>query len=118
MEYMLLLYADGAAFDAIPPAQKQEAVAAYGAYTQALEKAGVLRASGRLRPTQTATSISNLKGKTEVLNGPFAETKEQLAGYYLIDTPDLDAALNWAGRCPTVNHGIVEVRPIWPREEY
>jgi hypothetical protein len=53
-------------------------------------------------------------GKTQVLDGPFADTKEQLGGYYLIDVPDLDAALTWAGRCPGVGHGIVELRAIWP----
>ena len=52
-------------------------------------------------------------GKTNVVNGPYADTKEQLAGYYMIDVPDLDAALSWAARCPGASHGIVEVRPIW-----
>jgi len=53
-------------------------------------------------------------GKTEVLNGPYADTKEQLGGFYLIDAPDLDAALSWAARCPGASSGTLEVRPIWP----
>jgi len=53
-------------------------------------------------------------GKSQVLNGPYADSKEQLGGYYLIDVPDLDAALSWAARCPAASHGVVEVRPIWP----
>jgi hypothetical protein len=53
-------------------------------------------------------------GKTRVLNGPYAEAKEQLGGYYLIDVPDLDAAISWAARCPGASHGTVEVRPVWP----
>ena len=61
-----------------------------------------------------ATTVRVANGKTEVLNGPYAETKEQLGGYFLIDVPDLDAAISWASRCPGASHGIVEVRPIWP----
>jgi hypothetical protein len=68
---------------------------------------------GRLQPTSTATTVKVANGKTQVLNGPYAETKEQLGGYFLIDVPDLDAALSWAARCPGSSHGTVEVRPIW-----
>ena len=53
-------------------------------------------------------------GKTNVVNGPYADTKEQLGGYFMIDVPDLDAALTWAARCPGASHGVVEVRPLWP----
>jgi hypothetical protein len=74
----------------------------------------VLRGGHRLRPADTATTIKVREGKTEVLNGPFIETREQLGGYYLIDVPDLDTALSWAARCPGASHGSVEVRPIWP----
>jgi len=86
---------------------------AYMAYTKALQDAKVLVASNRLRPTSAATTLRTVDGQTKVLDGPFAETKEQLGGYYLIDVPDLDAALNWAKRCPGVRHGSIEVRPIW-----
>ena len=88
--------------------------AAYAAYTEAMSKAGVLRGGDRLRPTAEATTVRVTNGKTEVLDGPYADTKEQLGGYYLIDVPDLDAALSWAARCPGASNGTMEVRPIWP----
>jgi len=114
MEYMLLIYTDPSQFEAMSPAQRGEGLAAYGAYTEALQKAGVLRGANRLRSAQAATTVRLKSGKTEVLNGPYAETREQLGGYFLIDAPDLDAALAWAARCPGAAHGIVEVRPVWP----
>jgi hypothetical protein len=118
MEYMLLIYSDNSQFQKLSPSQQSEGVAAYGAYTEALQKAGVLRGSNRLRPVDTATTVRLQSGKTEVLNGPYAETREQLGGYYMIDVPNLDAALSWAARCPGASHGIVEVRPVWPANEY
>lgn len=113
MQYLLTLYADESGWSAMTPEQQQQGVAAYGAYTEALKKAGVLAGSNRLRPSATATTLRTTNGKTQVLDGPFAESKEQLGGYYLIDVPDLDAAMTWAGRCPGVQHGVVEVRAIW-----
>ena len=114
MEYMLLIYSDPTGFERLGESQVKEALAAYGAYHEALEKAGVFRGTQRLRPPQTATTVRLQSGKSEVLNGPYAETREQLGGYFLIDVPDLDTALSWAARCPGASHGIVEVRPIWP----
>jgi hypothetical protein len=73
----------------------------------------VLVAGDRLRPVSMTTTVRTEGGKTQVLDGPYAETKEQLGGYYLIEAPDLDAALSWAKRCPGVMYGSVEVRPIW-----
>jgi len=113
MQYLLALYAEESQWQRMTPQQQQEGVAAYGAYTQALKSAGVLLSSNRLRPSATATTLRTADGKTQVLDGPYAESKEQLGGYYLIDVPDLDAAMSWAGRCPGVQHGIVEVRAIW-----
>jgi hypothetical protein len=78
-----------------------------------LRQAGVLRGGNRLRTADTATTVRVREGKTELLNGPYAETREQLGGYYLIDVPDLDAALAWAARCPGASHGAMEVRPVW-----
>jgi hypothetical protein len=78
-----------------------------------LQKAGVIRGGDRLQPTSTATTVKVTDGKTQVLNGPYAETKEQLGGYFMIDVPDLDTALSWAARCPGAAHGTVEVRPLW-----
>ena len=113
MQYLLMLYADDTQWEKMTPEQQLQGVAAYGAYTQALKEAGVLKGSNRLRPAATATRLSTPNGKTQVLDGPFVDTKEQLGGYYLIEVPDLDAALTWAGRCPGAHHGTVEVRAIW-----
>ena len=89
-------------------------MAAYGAYTQAMQEAGVCAAaSGCIRP-RPPRSCACKNGKTSVLNGPYAEVKEQLGGYYVIEAPDLDAAIGWAARCPGAEHGAIEVRPIWP----
>ena len=113
MEYFLMIHSDPAGWAALTPAQAAEGLAAYGAYSEALQKAGVLRGANRLRPADTATTVRINAGKTEVLNGPYIETREQLGGYYLIDVPHLDAALGWAARCPGASHGVVEVRPVW-----
>lgn len=113
MQYLLALYMDESGWGRMTPEQQQQGAAAYTAYTQALKSAGVLINSNRLQPSPTATTLRTTNGKTLVLDGPFAESKEQLAGYYLIEAPDLDAAMQWAGRCPAVQHGIVEVRAIW-----
>ena len=113
MKYMLMIYASEAEETKMKPADIQGLMQAYGAYTEALAKAGALKESDRLRPSTDATTVRVRGGKTEVLNGPYAETREQLGGYYLIDVPDLDAALSWAARCPGASHGTIEVRPIW-----
>ena len=113
MEYMLLIHADPKGFETLTETQAAQAMAAYGAYHEALNKAGILKNSNRLRGVETATTVRVREGKTEVLNGPFIETREQLGGYFLIDVKDLDAALGWAARCPGASHGAVEVRPVW-----
>ena len=112
MQYMLLAYADINVFLKMTPEEQKEGYGAYQAFTEALSKAGAYKASGRLQPTSAATTVRVANGKTQVLNGPYAETKEQLGGYFLIDVPDLDAALSWAARCPAATHGTVELRPI------
>ena len=113
MQYILLLHAREAGFAEMSPAEQQQGMASYMAYTEALTKAGALVGSNRLQPVATATTVRIADGKTQVLDGPYADSKEQLGGYYLIDVPDLDAALSWAARCPGAGHGIIEVRPIW-----
>ena len=118
MEYMLLIHADETKFAALPDAVRGQALAAYGAYTQALQQAGVSRNSARLRSASAATVVRVRDGKTEVQNGPFIETREELGGYYLIDVPNLDDAISWAARCPGASHGTIEVRPVWPMNEY
>ena len=114
MKYMLLIYVDEAQGAKVAKEVGIAQMSApYIAYTEALQKAGVILGGDRLQPTTTATTVKVSDGNTKVLNGPYAETKEQLAGYYMIDVPDLDAALTWAARCPGAAHGTVEVRPLW-----
>jgi hypothetical protein len=113
MQYMLLAYVEMGAFARLTPEEQSRGVAAYAAFTEAVKKAGAYLSSGRLQPTSAATTVKVANGKTQVLNGPYAETKEQLGGYFLIEAPDLDAALAWAARCPAASHGTVEVRPMW-----
>jgi hypothetical protein len=113
MNYMLLIYSDEAARQNTSEAEMGQMIAAYMAYSEAISKAGILVSADRLRPAAAATTVRVADGKTQVLNGPYAETKEQLGGYYLIDVPDLDAALSWAARCPGASYGTIEVRPIW-----
>ncbi len=113
MQFMLLAWASEGHFQKMPPAEAQAAIGAYSAFGEALRKENVLVSSNRLRPSGETTQVTLDKGKTHVLNGPYAETKEQLGGYFLIDVPDLDAAITWAARCPGASHGTVEVRPVW-----
>ncbi len=113
MKYLLLQYIDETAMLNLPREEAGRVHAAYMAYTEAMKKAGVLVANHGLRPTAEATTVRAPGGKRSVVDGPFAETKEQLGGYFLVDVPDLDAALSWAGRCPGAQHGAIEVRPVW-----
>src|SRR5215510_9857643 len=113
MQYLLALYVNEAQWPKMTKVEQEQGIAAYRAYTEALTKAGALKGSNRLAPTSSATTVRVHDGKPKVLDGPYAESKEQLGGYFLIDVPDLDAALSWASRCPGASHGVVEVRPIW-----
>jgi len=113
MQYLLMIYSKEGAWSKLTPAEQQQGMAAYSAFTEALKKSGAFAGSNRLQPASTATTVRIANGKSQVLDGPYADTKEQLGGYYLIDVADLDAALAWAARCPGASHGIVEVRPVW-----
>jgi hypothetical protein len=113
MQYLLLIYGNEAGMQSASKADMEQMMAAYGAYTQAMKTAGVMVGSNRLKPSGSASTVRIADGKTKVLDGPYAETKEQLGGYYLIEVPDLDTALSWAARCPGASHGSKEVRPIW-----
>jgi hypothetical protein len=109
-QYMLLIYGDPA--DG-PSADEQEGqMAKWHGYTAALEETGALVAGNALNPVETATTVRVRGGETVISDGPFAETKEILGGYYLIDVPDLDAALAWAAKMPNITYGSVEVRPV------
>ena len=113
MKYMFLIHSSEAAFKTASKADLEQTLAAYGAYTEAMKKAGVMVAGDRLQPVATATTVRVANGKSTVLDGPYAESKEQLGGFYIVDVPDLDAALSWAARCPGASHGAIEVRPLW-----
>ena len=114
MKYLLLQYANEKALMDLPKEEAGRMHGAYMAYIEAMKNAGVLLGNSRLRPTAEARTVRAPGGKQSVLNGPFAETKEQLGGYFLVEVPDLDAALSWAARCPAVQLGAaVEVRPVW-----
>jgi hypothetical protein len=113
MQYLLLIYSNEAAMTSATEADRGQMMAAYGAYTEAMVQAGILLGGNRLRPSSASTTVRTVEGKVQVLDGPYAETKEQLGGYYLIEAPDLDAALSWAERCPGATYGAIEVRPIW-----
>ena len=110
MKFALLLYED----DAERVVKTDEEVAVCLAYAAAMEKAGILIGGERLRPAGSAATVRIADGATRVLDGPYAEVKEQLGGFHLIDVPDLDTALAWARRCPSAQRGRVEVRAIWP----
>jgi len=118
MRYMLLIYADEAAMANVPAETTYQMSAAYGAYTEALKKSGVWLAGDRLKPSQATTRVRMSSGKTNVLDGPYADTKEQLAGFYMIEAADIDTAIEWAARCPAASVGTVELRPIWEMAEY
>ena len=112
MKYILMDYVKEAGWNELTKAEKEHWLGAYIAYIEAMKKAGVLRSSTGLQPASAARTVRTTKGKTQVLDGPYAETKEQLGGLRIIDVADLAAALSWAARCPTALHGVVEVRSI------
>ena len=112
MKYLLMDYVRESGWPELSRSEQQRWLGAYRAYLQAMTEAGVLASSQGLQPTATATTVRVAAGKPQVLDGPYADTKEQLGGFHLIDVPDLDAALAWAARSPTALHGVVEVRPV------
>jgi len=112
MKYLLLIYGNEKAAGTMTPDAMKQMHSAYGAYTAALRDSGTYVAGEALQPATTATSIRGAGTAAKVIDGPFAETREQLGGFYMINVPDLDAAIQWARRCPGTEHGTVEVRPV------
>jgi len=110
VKYLLLIYED----DADRVANMDERMPHCAAYQQAMQKAGIYVCGERLRGVGTATTVRVGDAGAHVVDGPYAEAKEQLGGFHIIDVPDLDTALAWAARCPSAARGSVEVRPIWP----
>src|SRR5205809_451666 len=115
-QYMLLLYATEVESEEL--AEREAEIPMWLELNRNLEEAGLLTAAGRLHPTTTATTVNAISGETELTDGPFAITKEVLAGYYLMDCADLDEALKQAARVPAARYGTVEVRPIMSAEEW
>ncbi len=112
MQFMLMDYVNESGWTELPREEQEQWLGAYGAYIEAMVQAGVLRSSTGLQPTTAATTVRFAGEKAQVLDGPYADTKEQLGGFHLIEVPDLDAAIAWAARSPTAQHGVVEVRPL------
>jgi hypothetical protein len=113
MQYMLLIHSEENGWSKLTKAEQEQGLAAYTAYGQALKAAGAYVSADRLQGSSATSTVQIRDGKTKVLNGPYAESKEQLGGYYMIEAKDLDAAIAWAAKCPGAHHGIVEVRPTW-----
>jgi hypothetical protein len=109
---MLMIYEE----DADRVAMMEERKPTCAAYADAMKKAGIYVTGDRLYGVSTGATVRVANGRTHVIDGPYAEAKEQLGGYHIIDVPDLDTALAWAARCPSASRGAVEVRPIWPFE--
>lgn len=109
MKYMFLIYDDEKNANTGSPAVMEE----YGKFSQLVNEKGVIRDGNRLRPTDTATTVRVSNGSTQTTDGPFAETKEQLGGYFILECKDLDEALAYAAKVPSAKYGAVEVRPVW-----
>ncbi|MCP3464371.1 MULTISPECIES: YciI family protein [unclassified Bradyrhizobium] len=112
MQYLLLIYRNEAELTKMTPEDRQKVSAEYGAYTQSIIQSGNFKAGDGLQPTTTATTVRVRDGKIMTTDGPFAETREQLGGYYLVEAKDLDAAIALAARIPGARDGSIEVRPV------
>jgi len=118
MQYLLLIHDDEARRANRSQSERDRLLQAYGEFTQEIVKSGHFRAGAQLQPTSTATTVREKNGRTVTTDGPFAETKEQLGGYYLVECADLDEALAIAARIPSIHvGGSIEVRPLVPMSE-
>jgi len=112
MQYMLLIYGDQNGWQSRSDEENNQLMQAYYQFTEDLQKSGSMVGGDALQPTQTATTVRVRNDETLTTDGPFAETKEQLGGYYIVDVASLDEALEWAAKIPGAKHGSVEVRPV------
>ena len=113
MKYLCLIYQDESAAQRLPKEEFQKIHGEYLAFTDDLKKSGRLLGNHGLQPTQAATTVRVRDGKITTTDGPFAETKEQLGGYYLIEARDLNDAIQVAAKIPSARFGSIEVRPVW-----
>ena len=112
MQYMMLIYGQEGGFDDLSQEARDAGMQEWFAYTQQMKEAEVMVAGDGLLPTSAATSVQVRDGKDFVTDGPFAETKEALGGYYLMEVPSVDEAIAWAKRCPGAQYGTIELRPV------
>ena len=112
MRYMLLIYSDGSQYERMSEAEIQADMQKWFEYDGAIKGAGASSAGDAPQPTATATCVKDKDGQPLVTDGPFAETREQLGGYYLLDVENLDKAIEWAHKCPGAKYGTIELRPI------
>jgi hypothetical protein len=112
MKYLCLIYNDEHEMGTMPRPDGEKMMAEYSEFTESIKKSGHYKGGDALQPTTTATTVRVRQNKVSTTDGPFAETKEQLGGYYVIDVPNLDEAVKWAARCPSAMHGSIEVRPV------
>lgn len=117
MRYLCLIYEEQGKFAAMSKSEQDAGLAEYSAFTDAIKKSGHYIGGEALQPVETATSVRVRNGKVSSTDGPFAETKEQLGGYYLINAKDLNGAIQVASRIPSAKWGTIEVRPIWELEK-
>jgi hypothetical protein len=117
MQYLLLIYHNEAGWAGLPDAEKTRVMAEYRAFTEGIAKSGNYKAGEELQPTSTATTVRVRNGKTLLTDGPFAETREQLGGFYLVEAMNLDEATALAARIPSARDGSIEVRPIAARTQ-
>jgi hypothetical protein len=117
MQYLMLIYDVEADWSKMSAAEQAAMYKEYGQFTQQISESGNHRAGHQLKPIATATTVRLRDGKRLVTDGPFAETKEQLGGFYLVEAQDLDEAISIAARIPSVRHGSIEIRPIVARGE-
>jgi len=113
MQYLLLIYDDEKIWDRMPADETAKLLGEYNALGESLKTAGKLVGGNRLASVTSATTVRVRDGKTQMIDGPFAETREQLGGYYLVEAKNLDEATAIAARIPTARYGSIEVRPIW-----
>ena len=114
MNYLLLIYSKEAELAALSESDRSKMSGEYTEFTKSIVQAGHFKAGDRLRPASTASTVRVRNGNTAITDGPFAETREQLGGYYLIEAKNLDEATAIAARVPGARHGSIEVRPVWP----
>ena len=111
MRYTLLLHYPELTEDELDPEEMEAGMRAFQAYAESLADAGVLVSAEVLQPSEKTTTLAIRNGEVRIQDGPFADSKEQLAGTFVLDVPDLDAALAWAEKCPAAQWGTVEIRP-------